>query len=479
MIIFCNTARIGRLAILLSTAALAGCSMTPAYVRPELPVPSSFPAYGDADPRPGQTPSQSAGLQRDWRRFFTDPELKDLITRAIENNRDLRIAALRVEEARAGYRIERADLLPAIAAGADGNLQELPDGLAFNPRQYRVGIFASSWEIDLWGRLRSESEAALEADFARDATRQAAQISLVAEVAITYANLQADLKLLQLADALIANLESQRTLTRQLLDTGAVSHDLFETAQMDLQAAQAEREQFALVVERDRNALELLVGEQLPANLGEARPASDDTDNELVPASLPAGLPSELLTNRPDIVAAEHMLRSANADIGAARAAFFPSISLTGMAGSASADLDGLFGSGSGAWSFAPRINLPLPIFQGSALNANLDRAKVRQRIGIAAYEKAIQSAFREVADGLAGQAIIHRRLLAEERRAEANNRRYRLTEQRYRVGLDNRLSVLAAERSILETRGDMIRVRLERTTNTINLYKALGGGWE
>lgn len=479
MIIFRNTTLARRLALLLGTAALAGCSMTPAYVRPELPVPSSFPAYPDAGDRLGVSLPQSDGLQRDWRKFFTDPVLKDVIARAIDNNRDLRIAALRVEEARAGYRIERADVLPSIAAGADGTLQELPDGLAFNPRQYRVGVFASSWEIDLWGRLRSESEAALEAFLARDATRQAAQMSLVAEVAINYANLQADLKLLQLADALIANFESQRKIAQQLLDTGAVSRDVFEAAQMDLQAAHAEREQLALVVEQDRNALELLVGEPLPAGAHEALPASDDVAHDIVPTALPAGLPSELLTNRPDIVAAEHMLLSANADIGAARAAFFPSISLTGMAGSASADLDGLFGSESGAWSFAPRINLPLPIFQGSALNANLDRAKVRQKIGIAAYEKAIQLAFREVADGLAGQAMIHRRLLAEERRSEANNRRYRLAEQRYRTGLDNRLSVLAAERSILETQGDMIRLRLERTTNMINLYKALGGGWE
>lgn len=479
MIIFRNTSSIRRLPLLLGTAALAGCSMTPAYVRPELPVPSSFPAYPDADERMGLTPPQSANFDRDWRKFFNDPVLKDFIARAIDNNRDLRIATLRVEEVRAGYRIERADVLPSIAAGADGTLQELPDGLAFNPRQYRVGLFASSWEIDLWGRLRSESEAALEAFFARNATRKAAQMSLIAEVAITYANLQADLKLLQLADALVANLESQQTIAQQLLDAGAVSRDVFETAQMELQAAQADRALFALVVERDRNALELLVGGPLPAGSVAATPAGDDTDNALVPASLPADLPSELLTNRPDIVAAEHMLRSANADIGAARAAFFPSISLTGMAGSASADLDGLFGSGSGAWSFAPRVNLPLPIFQGSALNANVDRAKVRQKIGIAAYEKAIQSAFREVADGLAGQAMIQRRLLAEERRSEANNRRYRLAEQRYRTGLDNRLSVLAAERSVIETRRDMIRLRLERTTNTINLYKALGGGWE
>ena len=478
MIIFRDAALSPRLALLLGTAALAGCSMTPAYVRPELPVPSSYPAYPDAGDQLGLTPP-SAGLQRDWRRFFTDPVLKDLIARAIDNNRDLRIAVLRVEEARAGYRIERAALLPGLAAGADGNLQELPDGLAFNPRQYRVGLFASAWEIDLWGRLRSESEAALEAFFARDATRQAAQMSLVAEVANAYANLQADLKLLRLADALVGNLESQSKIAQQLLDAGAVSRDVFETAQMDLQAALAEREHVALVVERDRNALELLVGGQLPAGSGEARLAGDDSDSELVPASLPAGLPSELLTNRPDIVAAEHMLRAANADIGAARAAFFPSISLTGMAGSASTDIDGLFASGSGAWSFAPRINLPLPIFQGSALNASLDRAKVRQAMGIAAYERAIQSAFREVADGLAGQAMIHRRLLAEERRADASDRRYRLAEQRYRTGLDNRLSVLAAEQAIIETRRDMVRVQLERTTNTINLYKALGGGWE
>ena len=467
------------LTILLGSAALAGCSMTPKYVRPDLPVQAAYPSYGEVGGQMAITVPQQTHLERDWRKFFTDPVLKELIAKALVNNRDLRITALKVEEARAGYRIERAELLPSISAGADGNMQELPDELAFNRRQYRVGLFASAWEIDLWGRLRSESDAALEAYLARDATRQAAQMSLVAEVAIAYANFDADTKMLRLADRLIANLANQLTITAQLVDAGAVSRDLLETAQMDLQGAHAVREQLALVVERDRHALELLIAEPLPTGTLEALATNDGADREIAPARLAAGLPSELLTNRPDIVAAEHMLRSANANIGAARAAFFPSISLTGMVGSASADLDGLFKSGSGAWSFAPRINLPLPIFQGSALGANLDRAKIRQRIEVAAYEKSIQSAFREVADGLAGQAMIERRLLAQTRRAASVEIRRKLAEQRYTVGLDNRLAVLSAERTLIETQQDITRVRLDRTTNVINLYKALGGGWE
>lgn len=473
------TPRMRRLAISLGTAALAGCSMTPDYVRPELPVRPAFPVYGEQGNTNAPTPAQPANLERDWRTFFTDPVLKDLIATALLHNRDLRIATLRVEEARAGYRIERTNLLPDISAGADGAVQELPDGLAFNPRQYRVGLFASAWEIDLWGRLASQSDAALQAYLAQDATRQAAQMSLIAEVAIAYANLNADVKLLHLTEALITNLTSQRALAGQLLAAGAVSRDGVETAQMELERAYADREQISLAVERDRNALELLIGAALPEATKAALEAGGHADHDIVPAALPAGLPSELLANRPDIIAAEHMLRSANANIGAARAAFFPSISITGMAGTASADLQGLFTSGSGAWSFAPRINLPLPIFRGSALDANLDRAKVRQRIEIATYERAIQSAFREVADGLAGQAMIDHRLTAETRRAGASKSRYKLAEQRYKAGLDNRLAVLAAERAVVESQQIIIRAKLDRTTNTINLYKALGGGWK
>ena len=377
----------GRFALLLGATALAGCSMAPRYVRLGAPVSPSYPAEDAGAGATGAVDTAMPGADMGWRDFFRDPLLHDLIDMALANNRDVRVAALKVESARAQYRIQRAAYLPDIVVGAEGTDQRLPSDLAYNRHHYQVGVTAAAWEIDLWGRVRSLSDRALESYLALDATRQAAQMSLVAEVANAYLALRGDQQLLRLADETLANQKRSHALTQQLVDAGQLARLDLERAETALHTAEADRAIYTRLAAQDRNALVLLLGVPLPADLAARLDAAGDLPDDIVPGDLPAGLPSDLLTRRPDIRAAEHMLRAANANIGAARAAFFPTISLTGTAGTASGSLDDLFSSGSGAWSFAPQIRLPIPIFGHGALRADLDRAEVQKRIEIARYE--------------------------------------------------------------------------------------------
>ncbi len=342
-------------------AMLAGCSLIPRYERPASPVEAAYPlgpAYlpADAAADAGQVPAVELG----WHDFFADPRLRRLIELALQNNRDLRVAALNVEAFGAQYRIQRADLFPAVGVAARGTRQRIPADLSSTGQrtigsQYGVSVGTTAWEIDLFGRLRSLSEAALEQYFASDEARRSAQISLVASVASAYLTQRADEALLQLTRETLANYERSYGLTRRSYEEGIASRLDLRQAQTAVETARASLARYTRLVAQDQNALVLLLGTSPPADLPEGLPLE-----QKLFADVPAGLPSDLLQNRPDVLAAEHRLRSANADIGAARAAFFPSISLTASAGTASRQLSGLFAAGSGTWLFQPQINLPL-----------------------------------------------------------------------------------------------------------------------
>lgn len=460
-------------AAVLASVVLGGCTLAPKHVRPDAPVAETYPyASGVGGGALGESPVAEIG----WKSFFQDALLRDLIEVALQNNRDLRVAALNVEVARAHYRVRRADILPNLGIAAEGVKQELPNGLFYNEETYQVNAVVSAWELDVWGRLRSLKGQALESYLALAETQTATQMSLVAEVANAYFTLRADQEMVALASETVRGRAKSYDLTRQRVAAGQAMQLDLHRAEASLRAAEADLAAYTRLAEQDRNALTLLLGRPLTMDkalqLDEARGLAGG----VVPETLPAGLPSELLVRRPDIRAAEHRLRGANADIGAARAAFFPSISLTGSAGTASSNLDDLFSSGSDAWSFMPRITVP--VFRGGALKANLHRARLQKRIEIATYEKSVQIAFREVADGLAGQRWLDRQIQAETSRAWSSEKALALAEQRYREGEDDNLAMLDAQFALYGAQQSLIRARLAKVTNTVMLYKALGGGW-
>jgi len=454
-------------------AALSGCSLIPDYQRPDAPVPDSWPqgaAYG-----PRTVSAQAAELG--WRQFFRDPALQRLIEIALENNRDLRVAALNVDAYRALYQIQRADLYPAVSAGGDGSRSRTPGDL--NPTG-RSGISSQysatlgvSWEVDLFGRLRSLREQALEEFFASEAAQRSAQISLVASVANAWLTLQADQTLLQVTRDTLKTYDESLALTQRSFDVGVASALELSQAQSSVDSARVNVEQYIRFVAQDRNALALLLGQQVPADL----PGGGEGLAREQLAPLPIGLPSDLLFKRPDILQAEYQLRAVNASIGAARAAFFPRISLTGAAGTASSELSGLFDGGSGYWNFAPSISLP--IFNAGQLRANLDYARISENIQVAEYEKAIQTAFREVADGLAAQETYTRQVQAQRNLLKASEDYYRLADRRYRAGVDNYLTLLDAQRQLYSVQQRLVTDRLAQLTSEINLFKAMGGGWQ
>ncbi|CAM4401616.1 AdeC/AdeK/OprM family multidrug efflux complex outer membrane factor [Bordetella muralis] len=472
-----------KLYVVALSAVLTGCSLAPTYERPEAPVSPAYPT-GDAYTQSGQ--SQGAAAQAPvadigWRDFYSDPLLQNLISMALTANRDLRVAALNVEEARAQYRIQRADLLPSVGVAGEGSVQRLPADLSSTgsrsiSRSYQVGGAVSAWELDLFGRIRSLSDQALEAYLALDETRIATQLSLISETATAYLTLRADQELLSLTQSTLTSQQDSYQLTKQSYDAGVATELDLSQAEVSLRTAQRDLSTYTRLVAQARNALVLLVGQPLPddvvAQLDQAKTLPDG----IVPESLPAGLPSDLLVRRPDIRAAEHQLKGANAYIGAARAAFFPTISLTGSAGTASASLGGLFDAGSGAWSFAPSITMP--IFAGGSLWAGLDVAKVRKNIQIATYEQAIQTAFREVADALAGQGTYQTQIVAQQQLVAAYQRAYDLSRQRFDQGVDDYLSVLDSQRSLYAAQQVLVETRLSRLSNLVTLYQVLGGGW-
>ncbi|KND56682.1 RND efflux system, outer membrane lipoprotein CmeC [Candidatus Paraburkholderia kirkii] len=461
----------------------AGCTFQPKYERPAAPVAQTFPEGGVYSTQPdasstagnGRSANNQSAPDIGWRDFFADARLKEIVALALKNNRDLRVSVLNVQVAQAQYRITRAGLFPTLDAVASQSKQRTPKDLSFFNQTisntYSVGLNAS-WEIDFFGRVQSLKDQALAQYLSTAESRKAAEIALVSSVADQYLTMLAyDDQLVVTQNTLKTAQESYR-ITKLQYDNGTGSELDLRQSEGVVQQAEANLQSQARLRAQAENALVQLVGEPLPADLPPDMPL--DTQNLL--SDIPAGLPSDLLTRRPDIAAAEQSLLAANANIGAARAAFFPKVSLTGSFGTLSPTLGGLFKPGSAAWSFAPTIDLP--IFEGGQNVANLDLANIEKRVEIANYEKAIQTAFREVADGLAARGTYDEQIKSLERFVKSQSRRLELSDLRYRNGVDSYLAVLTAQTDLYSAQQLLITAWLNRLTNLVDLYQFLGGGW-
>jgi outer membrane protein, multidrug efflux system len=454
-----------------------GCTLAPEYTRPEAPIPSGWPsgaAYQEAQAMPG-TP---AATEMPWREVFPDERLQRLIEMALNNNRDLRLAALNMERARALYGIQRAELFPSVNANGRWIKTRVPadiSGTEVAPtiQEYDVNLGIASWEIDFFGRIRSLKDRALEEYLTSEEARRSAQISLVSEVAGAYLTLAADRENLKLAETTLETQNRAYALIKRRSDVGLASEVDVNRAQTQVDTARGDIARFAQLAAQDENALNLLVGSPSPVP-AELMPAGLDSVSP--PKEISPGMSSEVLLSRPDIIAAEHQLKAANAYIGAARAAFFPSISLTAAFGTASGQLSGLFKPGSEAWTFEPLI--VMPIFDARLWSA-YDVTKVEREIAVAQYEKAIQTAFREVADALAVLGTVDQQVSAQQSLVEAFARTYRLSAARYSKGIDSYLGVLDAQRSLYAAQQGLITLRLGKLANQVRLYAVLGGGSE
>ncbi|HZE90182.1 MAG TPA: efflux transporter outer membrane subunit [Rhizobacter sp.] len=456
-------------AVPLGAGLLGACmSMAPHYERPAAPVPAAF-----ADPASAPAASTPAANDIEWQSHFNDERLKRLIAIALNNNRDLRVAVLNIEQARAQYQIRRADLLPSVNAAVNGQRQTQPTSLL---SVYTAGLAVTAYEVDLFGRVRSLSNAALAQYFGTEEARKSAQISLVAAVATAYYSVLADDALLEVTRQTLGTREEAHQLTQLKFDNGASSELDYRQSESLLEGARVTLQQTIRQRALDQNALALLLGQSLPGEMAPAPPDQVLLPPTLLP-ELPAGLPSEVLVRRPDVRQAEQQLIAANANIGAARAAFFPRILLTGSAGIASTELSGLFNNNSGAWSFLP--SLTLPIFDAGRNRANLEVAKVNRDIAVAQYEKTIQTAFREVSDALAGQATLGEQVRAQLAQTRAEAARFKLADLRYRNGASSYLDVLDAQRSLFLAQQASVQVQAAQVQNQVTLYKVLGGGWK
>lgn len=461
------TARRAACALAAATLVLTGCaSMAPPFETPALPVPAHYATPGTDT----GTPAATTG----WRDYFTDPRLQALIAQALENNRDLRTTALRVQEARAAYGIQRADMLPTLGAQAGMDRSRVPADLNLTRQpllgsQYQAGVGLASWEIDFWGRVRSLNDAALQNYLASDAARRAVTLGLIAQVAQSELALRELEERLLLAHQAIASRKESLRIFQRRVDVGSASRLNLTQVQTLLSQAEALGAQLEQARAQQANALALLVG----APVGPT-PATVRLDTLQMPP-LRVGLPSDLLAQRPDIMAAEHQLRAAQAQIGAARAAFFPRVALTGSLGTASAELGGLFDSGSQAWTFSPTISVPL--FNGGRLRNNLNLTEVRRDIAVANYEKTVQGAFRDVSDALVARQVLARQLaIAQDARA-AQSERARLSQLRYDHGAAAFLEVLDAQRDLLVADQQVVQLRRALLSSQVSLYAALGGG--
>jgi len=459
------------------SAGLAGCTtLAPDYTRPTAPVSAAWPS-GPAYPAKSAEQPQKPLSHLPWQEFYQDGKLQQLIALGLENNRDLRVAALNSERFQALYRIQRSELLPQIDARASGSFQNLTQESAGDAgrhiHQYSVGLGLSSYELDLFGRVRSLKDQALEQYLATEQAQRSVQISLISQIAAGYLALAADREFLQLARDTLKTQQSSYQLTQRRFEVGASSELDLRQAQTQVDTARVDVARFTTLVAQDENSLSLVLGSSVPAAL-QPRTLSESLTavREITP-----GLPSEVLLLRPDVVQAEDLLKGFNANIGAARAAFFPRITLVGSVGVGSSELSGLFKSGSDVWTFAPQI--VLPIFDGGARSAQLKVAEVDRDIAIAQYEKTIQTAFREVADALAQQGTIDEQMAARQSLVKANASRYLLAQARYEKGIDSFLNVLDAQRSLYSAQQGLIATRLTRLVNQVTLYKVLGGGWK
>jgi multidrug efflux system outer membrane protein len=462
-----------RAAVLALATLITGCALQPVYQRPDAPVAATFPS-GAAYPASTASSTALPATEIGWRDFFTDPRLQRLVEIALANSRDLRVAALNVAQAQAQYRIQSASLLPQVDAFADGSASRDPTGSSARgavSHSYSAGL-AASWELDFFGRLQSLGDDALQQYLAGAEAKKAFEILLVSQVADQYLTTLAYDELLAVTARTLETAQASYQLTALQLQNGTGTELALSQAQTVVDQAEASHAAQLRGRAQAENALVLLLGEPLPADLPPAVPLSSQT----ILADIPSGLPSDLLTRRPDVMQAEALLRGANANIGAARAAFFPSISLTGNLGTASAALSGLFGAGSLAWSFLPSITLP--IFQAGKLQADLDVATLQKDINVAQYEKAIQVAFREVADGLAARGTYGDELASLQHNAEAQQRALDLSQMLFKNGVVSYLSVLTAQTGLYSAQLSLVSTRLARLTNLVDLYRYLGGGW-
>jgi outer membrane protein, multidrug efflux system len=448
---------------------LNSCTLAPKYTTPEAPVPADWPAYKQTKTADGN----STALELKWQNFFADEKLRNVIDLSLTNNRDLRIAALNIEKTRALYQIQRSELLPTVDASGTFSKERVPGilsgtGHPQTTELYNVNVGISAWELDFFGRLRSLKDQALEQYLATEQARNSVQIALVADVANAYLVLAADCELKKLAQDTLTAQEATYKLIRRRFDVGASSEIDLRRVQTQVDAARVDIARYSGLVAVDKNLLTLLVGSSIPAELL-------PTDMNMVVAinDIAPGLPSEVLQCRPDILQAEHLLKGANANIGAARAAFFPRVALTTSIGTTSDELSGLFKSGSDTWLFAPQISVP--IFD-NRVRGGLEVVKAEHAIFLTQYEKSIQSAFREVADALAQRQAVADQLEAQHSLTDAAARAYRLSDARYAKGVDSYLSVLDAQRSMYGAQQGLITIRLARLTNLATLYKVLGG---
>ncbi|MBB3224422.1 AdeC/AdeK/OprM family multidrug efflux complex outer membrane factor [Pseudoduganella umbonata] len=460
------------------TALLAGCSLAPTYERPAAPVTPAWP-QGDAyQPTAASTADGKQAYDVQWREFIADEQLEKLVELALANNRDLRVSILNIEAARAQYGVQRADRVPGLNASVGQTAQRVPDNLSatgdgYITRQYTAGLGIPAFELDFFGRVKNLSEAALQQYLGTEEARRSQQISLVAEVANAWLTLAADQERLRLAQDTLKSQQISYELSKRRFEAGATSGlDMYE-AQTSVETARSDVAVYTAQVAADQNALALLAGAPVPAELlpqGTLQPVTQLAD-------LPAGLPSDVLQRRPDVLVAERTLQANNANIGVARAAFFPSISLTASAGAMSSDLSNLFKAGADTWSFMPQLNLP--IFAGGRNQANLDLAKANRDIAVAQYEKAIQSAFREVSDALAQRGTLDERVASQAALVEASGKSYRIHEQRYQKGAESYLNALVSQRTLYAAQQTYISARLAKASNQVTLYKVLGGGWQ
>jgi multidrug efflux system outer membrane protein len=454
-------------ALLVCSGLLAGCTLAPHYERPALAVNPVLPGT------PTRTTTATQPLH--WRQVYLEPRLQRVIQRSLDNNRDLRVALLNIEKTRAQYDVQRANLLPSINATANEAYSHTPaplsqTGAALITQSYSASLGATAYELDLFGRVRSLNKAALETFLSKKENARAVEISLMGEVATGWLTMAADQDLLRLAKQTLESRQSTYDLTEQSHALGSGSQADVQNAEILVEQARGDVAKYAAQVNQDRDALVLLAGSDLPDDdLPQGLPSS-----VAISETLPAGLPSEVLTRRPDVAASEHDLESQNANIGAARAAFFPSISLTGSTGSSSTDLDGLFKAHSGSWSFTPSITLP--IFDGGANSANLKSEMAGRDIAVATYQKTVQTAFKEVSDALATQATLDDRLQAQIRGTAAAERNLSISRARYKNGVDSYLNLLDAQRTLYSSQQSLISLKLLESTTRVTLYDALGG---
>ncbi len=454
---------------------LSACSMAPTYETPAAPVAASW-TVAAGTPTASTDAVATAAAPVQWQAFFGNAPLREVIALTLEHNRDLRAAALNVQAYQALYRIQKADSAPTIGAQVAGSRQRTPADVAQAPdavtaSTYTGGVGLVSYELDLFGRVHSLNEQALQQYLAMDSTHKATQLSLVAAVASAWLTWQADQQMLDVVSrTLAANHQALELIVAQV-DHGIATDLQRHQAQAAVDSAQAQLAQLTRAVAQDLNALQTLVGTELPAHVRYAALPAQDWQL----ADVPVGLPAQVLAQRPDILAAEQQLKAANAHIGAARAAFFPSISLTASAGAASTELSGLFKGGAGAWSFAPQINIPL--FAGGRLQASLDYATLQKDVRVAQYEKAIQTAFQEVADGLAARTTYVDQREASQRLVKTSSQYLELAQLRYDAGVDAYLTVIDAQRSLLSAELGAVQTALQQALAQVSLFKALGGG--